>query len=203
MGNGNSPAVTFRYTAGIKNFLAGDFNYQKFSLNVKHSFRSGILGRTYYNLTLGYIPSTVPYPLLYTPLGNESLFYVDNAFNLMNYFEFISDRYIQLRMEHNFEGLLFNRIPAIRKLKWRMLATGKIFYGDVSNENLALTSSVDDAGNELQTFNRLNRVPYVELGYGIDNIFRFGRIDFIHRLTYLKNPQVTPFAVKISFWFSL
>lgn len=203
MGNGNSPAVTFRYTAGIKNFLSGNFNYQKFSLNVKHSFRAGVLGRTYYNLTVGYIPSTVPYPLLYTPLGNESLFYVDNAFNLMKYFEFISDRYVQLRMEHNFEGILFNRIPAIRKLKWRMLATGKIFYGDVSNANLSLTSATDDAGNQLQTFNRLNRVPYVELGYGIDNIFKFGRIDFIHRLTYLKNPDVTPFAVKISFWFSL
>lgn len=203
MGNGNSPAFTFRYTMGIKNLLGGDFNYQKFSLNVKHSFRSGILGRTYYNLTVGYIPSTVPYPLLYTPLGNESLFYVDNAFNLMKYFEFISDRYVQLRMEHNFEGLLFNRIPAIKKLKWRMLATGKLFYGNVSNANLALTPGVDLDGTPLQTFNRLNNVPYIELGYGIDNIFRAGRVDFIHRLTYLNNPNVTPFAVKISFWFSL
>ena len=203
MGNGNSPAFTLRYTVGIKNVLGGDFNYQKFSLNVKHSFRAGFLGRTYYNLTLGYIPSTLPYPLLYTPLGNESLFYVDNAFNLMKYFEFISDRYILLRMEHNFEGLLFNRIPAIRKLKWRMLATGKVFYGNVSDANLALTPAIDNDGNTVPTFSRLNNTPYVELGYGIDNIFRFGRVDFIHRLTYLNNPNVTPFAVKISFWFSL
>ena len=203
MGNGNSPAFTLRYTAGLKNFIGGDFKYQKISFNIKHSFRAGFLGRTYYNLTLGYIPSTIPYPLLYTPLGNESLFYVDNAFNLMKYFEFISDKYVQLRMEHNFEGLLFNRIPAIRKLKWRMLATGKVFYGSVSRSNLALTPSVDDSGNPLQTFNELNKVPYIELGYGIDNIFKVGRVDFIHRLTYLNNPNVTPFAVKISFWFSL
>ena len=203
MGNGNSPVFTFRYTKGIKNLFAGDFNYQKFSFNVKHSFRAGFLGRTHYNLTLGYIPSTIPYPLLYTPLGNESLFYVDNAFNLMKYFEFISDRYIMLRMEHNFEGLLLNRIPAIRKLKWRMLATGKLFYGNVSSANLALSHSIDENGNPIQTFNRLSNVPYVELGYGIDNIFKAGRVDFIHRLTYLNNPNVTPFAVKISFWFSL
>jgi hypothetical protein len=203
MGNGNSPAFTLRYTVGLKNFLGGDFNYQKLSFNVKHSFRAGVLGRTHYNLTLGYIPSTLPYPLLYTPLGNESLFYVDNAFNMMKYFEFISDRYMVLRVEHNFEGLVFNRIPAIRKLKWRMLATGKLFYGSVSEANLSLTPSVDHQGAPIPTFNRLHDQPYVELGYGVDNIFKFGRVDFVHRLSYLDNPNVTPFAVKISFWFSL
>jgi hypothetical protein len=203
MGHGNSPAFTLRYTLGLKNFLGGDFNYQKLSFNVKQSFRVGIMGRTQYNLTLGYIPSTLPYPLLYTPLGNESLFYVDNAFNMMKYFEFISDKYVVLRMEHNFEGLLFNRLPAIRKLKWRMLATGKLFYGSVSEANLSLTPSVNNEGNAIPTFNRLTHAPYVELGYGIDNIFKAGRIDFVHRLTYLQNPNVTPFAVKISFWFNL
>lgn len=203
MGNGDSPTITFRYTMGMKNFLGGDFNYHKFAVNVKQSFRVGVLGRTHYNFTMGYIPSTLPYPLLYTPLGNESLFYVDNAFNMMKYFEFISDKYMVLRMEHNFEGLLFNRLPAIRKLKWRMLATGRIFYGNVRNANLTLIPSVDANGNAIPTFNKLKNYPYAEIGYGIDNIFKAGRIDFIHRLTYLDNPGVTPFAVKISFWFNL
>ncbi|MCF2500670.1 DUF5686 and carboxypeptidase-like regulatory domain-containing protein [Dyadobacter chenhuakuii] len=203
MGNGNSPAFTLRYTLGIKNFLGGDFNYNKFSFNIKQSFRFGVIGRTYYNVTFGLIPSTLPYPLLYTPLGNESLFYVDNAFNLMRYFEFMSDRYVALRVEHNFEGFLLNRIPAIRKLKLRMLATGRVFYGSVSDANLSLSTTTDESGNEIQAFNKLKDRPYIELGYGIDNIFKAGRIDFVHRLTYLSNPNVTPFAVKISFWFSL
>jgi hypothetical protein len=203
MGNGNSPAFTLRYTLGIRNFLGGDFNYNKVSFNIKHSFRAGVIGRTYYNFTLGYIPSTLPYPLLYTPLGNESLFYVENAYNLMRYFEFISDRYVALRMEHNFEGFFLNRVPAIRKLKLRMLATGRVFYGSTSDANIALTTTTDESGHQVQSFNKLKDRPYVELGYGIDNIFKAGRIDFIHRLTYLKNPNVTPFAVKISFWFNL
>jgi len=203
MGNGNSPAFTLRYTLGIKNFLGGDFSYNKFSFNIKQSFRFGVIGRTYYNVTFGLIPSTLPYPLLYTPLGNESLFYVDNAFNLMRYFEFMSDRYVALRVEHNFEGFLLNRIPAIRKLKLRMLATGRVFYGSVSDANLSLSTTTDESGNEIQAFNKLKDRPYIELGYGIDNIFKAGRIDFVHRLTYLSNPNVTPFAVKISFWFSL
>ncbi|NIJ53228.1 DUF5686 and carboxypeptidase-like regulatory domain-containing protein [Dyadobacter arcticus] len=203
MGNGNSPVFTLRYTLGIRNFLGGDFNYNKVSFNVKHSFRAGAIGRTYYNVTFGYIPSTLPYPLLYTPLGNESLFYVENAYNLMRYFEFISDRYIALRLEHNFEGILLNRIPAIKKLKLRMLATGRVFYGSTSDANVSLTTTTDESGNEIQTFSKLKDRPYLELGYGIDNIFKAGRIDFVHRLTYLKNPNVTPFAVKISFWFNL
>lgn len=203
MGTGNSPALTLRYSKGIKNFLQGDFNYHKFSANVKQTFRFGALGRTHYDLTLGYIPSTIPYPLLYTPLGNQSVFYVENAFNLMRYFEFIADRYVTLRVEHNDGGFILNRIPAVRKLKWRLLATGRVFYGQVSKPNLALASSVDAQGNPAQTFNELGKKPYLEVGYGIDNILKFGRIDAVHRLTYRDNPNVTPFAVKISFWFSL
>lgn len=203
MGNGNQPAFTFRYTMGMKNFLGGDFRYHKFSFNIKQDFRAGVLGRTYYNVTFGFIPSTLPYTLLYTPLGNESLFYVDNAYNMMKYFEFISDKYIALRFEHNFEGLLLNRIPAIRKLKWRMLATGKLFYGTVSESNKAMSPSVDINGNEITQFNYLGNTPYMELGYGIDNIFKVGRVDFVHRLNYLSNPNVSKFAVKISFWFKL
>lgn len=204
MGNGNKPTYTLRYTLGIKNVLKSDFQYHKFSFNVKQSFRLGVFGRTDYDLTIGFIPSTIPYVLLYTPLGNQSLFYVEDAFNLMNYFEFISDRYATLSVEHNFQGFLLNRIPAIRKLKWRALATGKVFYGGVSQSNKDFISSTDSKGNTIPSFNYLsNRIPYVELGYGIDNIFKFGRVDFVHRLTYLKNPNVTPFAVKISFWFSL
>jgi hypothetical protein len=84
-----------------------------------------------------------------------------------------------------------------------MLATGKLFYGSISDANLALTTTTDESGNEIQTFSKLKDKPYIELGYGVDNIFKTGRVDFVHRLSYLDNPNVTPFAVKISFWFKL
>ncbi len=59
-------------------------------MSLKHSFRVGVLGRSYYTIHAGIIPSTVPYTLLYTPLRNESWFYVGNAYNLMNYFELVA-----------------------------------------------------------------------------------------------------------------
>ncbi|GAA4396010.1 hypothetical protein GCM10023187_03610 [Nibrella viscosa] len=203
LGATRKPVYTFRYVIGMRNVLDGAFNYHRFSLTLKHSFRMGTLGRTYYNATVGYIPSTLPYPLLHTPLGNESWFYVDNAYNLMNFFEFVCDRYAALRIEHNFEGLFFNRIPAIRRLKWRFLTTAKVLVGGVSQDNLSAIPATDEQGNPVAGFQPLGRAPYVEVGYGIDNILKVMRVDAIHRLTYRDNPGVTAFAVKASFWLSL
>lgn len=203
LGTQKWPLVMLRYQLGMRNFMNSDFSYHRLSLSIKQNFRVGIWGRSNYNLTLGYIPSTLPYPLLYTPLGNESLFYVENAFNLMNYFEFVSDRYVQLRYEHNFEGLLFNRIPAIKRLKWRFLANAKVLYGSVRQANMDLLAPTNAQGQTVLGFSTLDKAPYVEVGYAIDNIFKVLRVDAIHRLTYRQNPGITPFSVKFSFWFNI
>jgi hypothetical protein len=204
------PIYTLRYTLGVRDVLGSNFSYQRIAVTMKHSFRMGVLGRTYYTLGAGIIPATVPYPLLYTPLGNESLFYVGNAFNLMNYFEFICDQWAMLQFEHNFGGLLFNRLPVLRQLKWRELITAKVLAGKVSGSNLAMIPTADAQGRPIEGFSSLNRTPYVEVGYGIDNIFKVMRLDAIHRLTYRDNisrnaiPRsgipVTPFAIKLSGW---
>ncbi|WP_229310930.1 DUF5686 and carboxypeptidase-like regulatory domain-containing protein [Larkinella soli] len=199
----NNPVITFRYNLGLRNVLHSDFSYHRFSLNLRHTFRVGVLGRTRYNLNLGYVPSTIPYPLLNIPLGNETLFRVENAYNLMNFFEFVSDKYAGVMAEHNFEGLLFNRIPAIRRLKWRFFVTGSVLVGDVSVANTALIPSVDEQGRPVLGFQSLNRVPYVEVGYGIENIFKVLRIDAIHRLTYRNNPNIATFGIKFSAWVNL
>ncbi len=201
------PIYTLRYTLGLRNVLGSDFNYQRIALTMKHTFRMGVLGRTYYTVGVGIIPSTVPYPLLYTPLGNESSFYVGNAYNLMNYFEFICDRWATVQVEHNFGGLLFNRIPGLRRLKWRELITAKVLAGSVSAENLAVIPATNEAGQAIEGFSSLTQTPYVEVGYGIDNIFKVLRVDAIHRLTYRDNIgrtgiPVTPFAIKLSGWLS-
>lgn len=202
------PIYTIRYTLGLRNVMGGDFAYHRIALGMQHSFRMGVLGRTYFTLGAGIIPATVPYPLLYTPLGNESSFYVGNAYNLMNYFEFICDRWATAQFEHNFNGLFFNRIPLLRQLKWRELITAKILVGSVSTTNLAMIPATNMAGQAVEGFSSLNQTPYVEVGYGINNIFKVLRVDAIHRLTYRDNVgrtgiPVTPFAIKVSGWLSL
>ena len=202
LGSGNSPEISLRYTHGIKGFLNSDFTVHKFNASLKQSFRMGVLGRTSYQLSGGYIPSTLPYPLLEAHLGNESIFYNENSFNLMNFFEFVSDRYASLSMIHRFEGLIINRVPLLRKLNWRLFVSGKALYGRVSDANLNLTPDVDPFGNPVDGFQALGKDPYLELGYGIENIFRFIRVDFMHRLNYL-DADATRFGVKLSAQFRL
>lgn len=197
------PVITLRWVLGLNNVMGSDFGYQKFQANVTHSFPTGVLGNTTYSATLGYIPSRVPYPLLAVHLGNETIFYNSLAFNMMRFFEFVSDRYFAFNLTHRFEGLMFNRIPLMRRLKWRTLATANLLYGSLSETNRNLTPPQRLTGEPLPGINGLGNVPYAEVGYGIENIFRFIRVDFIHRLTYLDDPAVRRFGVKVSAQFRL
>lgn len=197
-GEYSNPVFTFRYTHGFRGALGSDLTYDKFSLNVTQTLRMGILGRGKYSLTAGYIPSTVPYPILENHLGNGLFLYNQNSYNMMRFFEFMSDRYVGLQYSQHLEGLLFNSLPLIRDLKWRLVGTANVLYGDISRKNIELIPN----NNALET-RGLGGTPYVELGYGVENIFKFIRVDFIHRLTYLDN--VTPsrgvpskFGVKFS-----
>lgn len=193
----NQPILVFRYELGTK-ALNGDFNYHRFQLGLEHSFRLGILGRTSYRLNLGYTPSTLPYSLLFIPKGNPSIFYSTSGYNLMSRFEFATDRFAGLLFEHNFQGFLLNRIPAIRRLKWRMIVSGKVLVGGVSAANARLTPATDQLGQPVLGFQSLSGAPYAEVGYGIDNIFKVLRIDAIHRLTYRDSPDAINFGIKIS-----
>jgi len=198
------PVFTLRYTLGLNKFLGGDFQYHKINLLISQSVRLGQLGRSNYMLDAGYIPSTVPYPILKAHLGNQSPFYNVGAYNLMRYFEFVSDRYMALRLDHHFEGFLLNSLPALKQLNWRLVATGNVLYGTVARANDDIIPYLDpESGEPLPRFQPLGKRPYAEVGYGIENIFRIARIDFLHRLTYRNSPGARNFGVKLSLQFQL
>lgn len=162
------------------------------------------MGRLNYSLSMGWTPDAVPYPLLENHLGNQTLFLNYSSFNMMNFFEFTSDRYASLHLEHHFDGLIFNRVPLLKRLKLREVASGQLLFGEVSDKNYAIIPSA------YPSFRRLSiEKPYAEISYGIENIFRIVRIDFIHRLTYLDNVNsfngrpVNKFAVKFGLQFVL
>ncbi len=197
------PILTFRYTLGLGDVLGAPFEYHKFNLILTHSVPTGQLGRLNYRVEGSYIPSALPYPLLKTPLGNETLFLNVNAFNLMRYFEFVTDRSVALRLEQHFEGLGLNAVPGLRRLDWRLVASANLLYGGLSTANQNLLPPTDRAGNPLLRFQALGARPYAEVGYGVENIFHFVRVDFLHRLTYRDLPGAHNFGVKLSFQFRL
>ncbi len=197
------PIITFRYTLGLKDVLDSDFDYHKFELKFVKFQKMGIFGTSRIQLAGGYVIGQLPYPLLKNHVGNESPFYISFAYSLMDFSEFTSDQYASFNYRHSFQGFILNRVPLLRKLKWRLVATANVLYGGVRQENFDIIPAEDVNGIQVYPFKSLNKGPYIELGYGIENILRVARIDFFHRLTYLDDPRINDFGIKFSFEFSL
>lgn len=191
------PSLEVSYTYGIQGAL-GDLEFHKLEVDFRQRVNFGFLGITNYQIKGGKVFNTVPYPILENHIGNESFFYTSAAFNTMNFFEFVSDTYTSFRWQHQFGGLILNRIPLMRKLKWRLLATSNILYGSLSQENIDLIPAQGPDGTDLPPFKGLGDDPYVEVGYGIENILRFIRFDVFHRLSYLDEPNANKIAFKVS-----
>ncbi len=193
------PAITVDYTYGIPNFLSSDLEYHRFGLRVEKKQKMATFGVSRFDIRGGLILGNVPYPLLYNHIGNETPVYTSFAYNLMDFFEFSSDRYISMRYRHSFEGLILNKIPLMRKLKWRLVGNANLVYGSMKNSNRDLVIyPLDENGNDDIPFSTLRSAPYVELGYGVENIFKVLRFDAFHRLTYLNSPNVDKFGLKFS-----
>ena len=171
------PVLTVQYVVGVKNVLNSDLNYSRFNLKVNHRMRLGFLGFSRYTFNAGKVFSAAPFTLLQVHRGNQTPFFASSTFNLMNYNEFISDEYLSLDYMHNFEGLIFNRIPLIRKLKFREVVSFRGVYGTLTTKNQSAVIS--------KSFSTLTNKPYLEAGFGITNIFSIARIDFIYRLSYV------------------
>ena len=171
------PIVDFEADAGIKNVLNSAYQYQKTLLSVTESVNIPPLGHLYYNVFAGKYFGTLPYPLLNIQPGNEYLYYNRYAFEMMNTYEFISDQYVGFNMEHDIGGGIFNRIPLLKKLKFRQFWTAKGVIGSLNKDNTELNL------NKGFPFRTLQGSPYLELGTGVSNIFRIFRIDFDWRVT--------------------
>jgi hypothetical protein len=213
------PVVTFRYHLGLKGVLGSNFSYHKFSLNLYQRLTVGKLGQSIYNITAFYTPNVLPFPLLNVHLGNETFFYNPVGFSMMRFFEFVSDKSIQLNYQHHFNGLIFNRIPLLKKLKWREVVSFNVVWGmaSVNDQRLVPQRQLRDPnGNpildkdgqtqrEFRPFGVLDpNIPYAEVGYGIENIFKIFRVEVYHRLSYLENLQNKPnVGVKVGIQLSL
>lgn len=205
------PIIDVMYTLGVKDLWQADFGYHKLVITVNDRFRINPLGYTDYYIEAGKIWGAAPWPFLFNHQGNPTFMYDRFAFNRMNTLEFVSDEYVAIKMEHHFEGLLFNRIPGFRKLKWREVFTASALYSSLRNyeEHKKLVTFPHYAGAGIKP--SLTQ-PYYEVGFGIENIFRVFRIDFIWRLTNLHQDingdgimdrKVKPFGVQGSFKFNL
>ena len=181
------------YSHGFKGVLNSDFKYEKLQLYYKQPIIIGPLGRTNITMELGKTFGTIPLGLMSVIPGNQTYFTIENTFSNLNFYEFISDQYLTLKWDHNFNGRIFSRIPFMRKLNWREIIGIRGVYGSISNANRAINAS-GLAYNAPEN-------GYWEYSAGIGNIFKVFRIDFSWRGNYLNTPDATKFAIKGAFGF--
>jgi hypothetical protein len=194
----NYPIIQLTYSYGFPKFLNSNFEYNKLTLNISQWFNFATIGWSKYMIEGGKIWGTLPYPLLKIHDGNQTFLWDELACNLMNYYEFVSDEYINFYYTHHFDGLLFNKIPLLRKLKWREVVSTRLIYGTLSVPNQGYSKFPD-------ILHPLGAAPYWEASAGIENILRFIRVDAVWRLTHLhdpENPNVAKFGIFVSLNFS-
>jgi len=170
------PIVEAMFSKGFAGVFNSAYNYTKYSLLIKDMMKISPYGTLYYRVYGGKINGAMPFTNLENHPGNDLFYYNPFAFNLMNRFEYLSDKYAGINMEHNIGSGLFRFIPLTRKLKWRQFYTAKTLWGSLSDENIAIN-------NKAGTFKTLNGKTYIEVGTGIDNIFKVFRLDFVWRLS--------------------
>ena len=192
------PKYSLYLHQGIKNLLGSQYNYSKVQLGYSYDKTWSIMGRSIFGIDYSQVFGLLPYPLLTVYVGNQSFMYSQNAYNQMTIFEFVSDKSLQFSFEHHFNGYVINRIPLLNRFKLREVVSTKAIYGTLQEKNrLLIPTSWDDL--PVTQFKTFGKIPYWELGFGIENIFKCIRIDLIWRMTYLEPNSYRNVGVKASF----
>jgi len=194
------PIINLRYTAGLKGVLDGQYNYQNVTASIDKRFYLSWLGFSDVTVEGGYIFGKVPFPLLTIHRANQTYAYQLMSYNLMNFLEFVSDHYASVNVDHNFNGFFFNKIPLLKRLKLREVASVKVLYGALRDENnpdkdpslLQFPKNSDG----ITTTQSLGTEPYVEGSVGVGNIFKILRVDMVKRFNYLDNPNVSDWGIR-------
>ena len=198
--NRETSVLTLSHAIGIDGFLGGDYRYNITEATLYRRFWMKSWGKIDTRLTAAAQWNSVPFPLLVMPSANLSYVMRDGTFNLMNSMEFLTDRYIAADISWDMNGKLLNRIPLVRRLKWRERIGIKAMWGDLTDKNNPAAGS-EAAGSVLMPFPEGSYImdggkPYVEMAVGVHNIFRFFDVEYVRRLTYTGLPGVRKDGVR-------
>lgn len=181
----DTPIFTLSHAMGIKGFLGGEYNFQRTDLDMFKRFRLSVAGFLDVKMSMGKVWGQVPFPLLIIPAANQSFAYRRETFHMMNALEFVTDQYAQVNMTWHMKGLILNRIPLIKNLKLREVLIFDGLVGSLSAKNdPRLTPGLLKLPEGTGT---LGKTPFMEVGFGLENIFKIFKIIYFYRLTYRDN----------------
>jgi hypothetical protein len=154
----SSPTLTLDYRKGFKDVLESDVDFDQLELGVKHEFRLGVKGSVHLWLRGGmFLNDSRMFFMDYKHFpGNQTPFSTSDpvgSFRLLDYYKYSTDdRYFSGNVHYQFRKFLVTTIPVIRLAGIR--------------ENVFL--------NYLATPTSQN---YTEVGYSIDGVLRFFRLE--------------------------
>ena len=198
--NHDTPVLGLTHTVGVKGVLGGQYNYNFTEASVYKRFWMRSWGKVNLMARGGVQWNKVPYPLLIMPSANLSYILDAYSFRLMENMEFLNDRYASLMLSWDMNGKILNRIPLVKKLKWREFIGINTLWGQLSDKNNPfLERNIGDGklmffpgeyqadGSFRYVSHVMNpRKPYVEAMVGVHNVFKFFHVEYVHRLTYLR-----------------
>jgi hypothetical protein len=169
------PVFQAGYAQGIAGMLGSDLSYSKWDFKISGNIDVKLLGAFNYRINLGgfLYKDSITVPDYVHFKGNPTVFAesYSGRFQLVPHYYFSnqSSFYTIVFAEHHFNGLLTNKIPLLKQLKWNL----------VTGANTLLVKP--------------DRV-YVEPYVGLENIFRILRVDYV--LGFEKNnPVLSGFRV--------
>lgn len=199
--NLDAPVFTLSHTTGIKGFLGGDYDYNFTEASIYKRLWLNSWGKIDILAKGGIQWNKVPFPLLIMPAANLSYIISDETFNLVNNMEFLNDRYASLDVSWDLNGKIFNRIPLLKKLKWREWLGIKCLWGTLTDKNNPTLAANAGDGTLMEfsegSYIMDNKRPYIELIAGIHNIFKIIHIQYVHRLNYNHLPTATKNGVRL------
>lgn len=199
--NLDAPVFTLSHTTGIKGFLGGDYDYNFTEASIYKRLWLNSWGKIDILAKGGIQWNKVPFPLLIMPAANLSYIISDETFNLINNMEFLNDRYASLDISWDLNGKIFNRIPILKKLKWREWLDIKCLWGTLTDKNNPTLAANAGDGMLMEfpegSYIMDSKRPYIELIAGIHNIFKIIHIQYVHRLNYNHLPTATKNGVRL------
>lgn len=207
--NLDAPIITISQTMGFNNILGGEYDYNVTEGEIyKRFWMPNSWGKMDFDIKGGIQWNKVPFPLLIHPAANQSYILEDFTFSLINNLEFLNDRYLSVMYQWDLNGKIFNRVPLLRKLKWREMIGVNVLWGALTDKNNPKATGDPtglfyfpghfkaDGTYECNTVVMDKKKPYIEMRLGIHNIFKLIHIEYVRRLTYQDDPQTNRWGIR-------
>ena len=200
--NLDSPEIGISHTMGFKGFMGGLYHSNITKVSIYKRQWLGSFGYLDFHAVGQAQWNKVPFPMLILPPVNLSYFESEASVSLMRDWEFLNDRQVFASLSWDMNGKLLNRIPLIKKLKWREYFAVKGVWGNLTDKNNPYLEK-NQGDTELFKFpsksHVMNNTPYWECVAGVHNIFKFFAVEYVRRLTYLNNENISKWGIRFGF----